>query len=37
VWIGAVYCTLETLVRIVANRREDPGFRLAEARPGALL
>lgn len=36
-WIGAVYCTLETLVRIVVNRRENPGFRLAEARPGALL
>ena len=37
VWIGAIYCTLETLVRIVAKRREDAGFRLAEPRPGALL
>jgi hypothetical protein len=37
VWIGAVYCTLETLVRFVAGRRRAAGFRLAEARPGALL
>lgn len=30
VWIGAVYCTLETLVRLVARRRGAAGFRLAE-------
>ena len=33
VWIGAVYCTLETLVRVVASRRESSQpvarFRLA--------
>lgn len=29
VWIGAVYCTLETLVRLVATRRSAAGFRLA--------
>ena len=31
VWIGAVYCTLETLVRLVARRRGTAGFRLAES------
>ena len=30
VWIGAVYCTLETLVRLVAHRRGEAGFRLAK-------
>jgi hypothetical protein len=34
VWIGAVYCTLETLVRIVANRRKPlPAYGLREGLP----
>ena len=37
VWIGAVYCTLETLVRAVAQRRVPAAIRLAEAPRGALL
>lgn len=41
VWIGAVYCTLETLVRIVARRRESSqivGRKSLAGRPaGALL
>jgi len=41
VWIGAVYCTLETLVRLVANRRESSqvvaGKSLAGRPAGALL
>lgn len=37
VWIGAVYCTLESLVRLAARPRRSAGFRLADARPGALL
>jgi hypothetical protein len=37
VWIGAVYCTLESLVRMAARRRQTAGFRLADAPPHALL
>lgn len=41
VWIGAVYCTLETLVRLVASRRESSqvvGRKSLAGRPaGALL
>jgi len=41
VWIGAVYCTLETLVRIVASRRESSQVvarkSLAGRPAGALL
>ena len=41
VWIGAVYCTLETLVRVVASRRESSQpvarFRLADSPAAALL
>lgn len=40
VWIGAIYCTLESLVRIAVRVRPSlrPGrFRLAGPRPAALL
>lgn len=37
VWIGAVYCTLETLVRLASGHVERPAFRLAAARTGTLL
>lgn len=37
VWIGAVYCTLETLVRVVASRRRLAVFRLARPQAGTLL
>lgn len=33
VWIGAIYCTLETLVRAAASRR--PAWRFRLAAPGA--
>lgn len=37
VWIGAVYCTLETLVRLATTRAARPGFALAASRAGTLL
>jgi hypothetical protein len=40
VWIGAVYCTLETLVRFVANRRESSQVVASEplaGRPASAL
>lgn len=37
VWIGAIYCTLETLVRVAAARVPALPFRLAAARTGTLL
>lgn len=37
VWIGAIYCTLETLVRLAANGWPRPAIRLAAARTGTLL
>lgn len=37
VWIGAVYCTLETLVRLATTRRVRSGFTLAASRAGTLL
>lgn len=36
VWIGAIYCTLETLVRVAAGPAPR-AFRLAAHRPAALL
>jgi hypothetical protein len=36
VWIGAIYCTLETLVRLAAGP-VPRAFRLAAHRPAALL
>ena len=37
VWIGAVYCTLETLVRVVARRAPVPSGATVPATPGARL
>jgi hypothetical protein len=37
VWIGAIYCTLETLVRLAAGPLPRLGFRLAAPRPSTLL
>lgn len=37
VWIGAVYCTLETLVRLATAGVERPGFTLAASRAATLL
>jgi hypothetical protein len=37
VWIGAIYCTLETLVRTVAVGVAPVTFRLAAPRTGTLL
>ena len=37
VWIGAIYCTLETLVRVAAAPGAAAPFRLAALRTGTLL